>query len=74
MYLLVDIFEFQLKLSLFLVPLGHHLIEVSLDLDHLTVQTSQLLIWSSCLLVHLFLSADCLLVLFFELINYNKLF
>ena len=53
MYLLVDIFEFQLKLSLFLVPLGHHLIEVSLDLDHLTVQTSQLLIGSSCLLVHL---------------------
>ena len=50
--LLVDILKFELKLPLLLITLGHHLIEVGLDLDHLTIQTAELLVWLPCLFVH----------------------
>jgi len=52
-YLLVDVLKLELELSLLLVPLGHHLVEVGLDLDHLLVQPSQLLVGFLRLLVHL---------------------
>ena len=63
--LLVDVFEFQFELSLLLIPLGHHLIEVGLHLDHLLVQPAKLLIRFSCLLVHL-----C----FFLLLNFRFIY
>ena len=50
--LLVNILKFELKLPLLLITLGHHLIEVGLDLDHLAIQTAELLIWLPCLFVH----------------------
>mmetsp|Transcript_31313 Transcript_31313/g.41446 ORF Transcript_31313/g.41446 Transcript_31313/m.41446 type:complete len:287 (-) Transcript_31313:40-900(-) len=49
---LVDVFEFEFKFALFLISLGHHLFEVSLDLDHLSVQATQFFIRFPCLLVH----------------------
>ena len=51
-HLLVNILKFELKLPFLLVTLGHHLVEVGLDLDHLSIQTAELLIWFPCLLVH----------------------
>ena len=52
MYLLVDIFELQLQLPFLFISLTHHLIEVIFDLDHLVVQTSELLILFLRCLVH----------------------
>jgi len=52
MYLLVDILELELQLSLFLIPDSHHFLKVQLDLDHLLVKTGQLLIRHFSGLVH----------------------
>ena len=51
--LLVNIFEFEFELSLLLVTLGHHLVEVGLDLDHLPVQAPKFLVGLPRLVVHL---------------------
>ena len=50
--LLMNIFELQLELSLFLVSDAHHLLEVQFNLDHLLVKACQLFIWHFCGLVH----------------------
>ena len=68
--LLIDIFEFELQFSLLFVSLAHHLIEVVFDLDHLVVQTTELLILLLCGFVH-----TCFVIsankLFLIISNYN---
>ena len=61
--LLVDIFEFEFELPLLLVTLGHHLVEVGLDLDHLPVQAPKFFVGLPRLIVHLRLYSP---------LNYNK--
>ena len=53
-YLLVDVFKFEFELLLLFVTLGHHLVEVNFDLDHLLVEAAKLLVRLLCLLVHTF--------------------
>ena len=63
-YLLIDVLELELELSLLLVSLAHHLVEILLDLDHLVVQSTNLLIWLLRGVVHVYF-------LFFDSSNYN---
>ena len=67
-YLLVDVFELEFQLPLLFVPLSHHFLEVGLNLHHLVVKSSELLILFLSGVVHYALNTYQIII------NYNKIY